>query len=266
MTGLEVPGVEQALVEACAAADRRAELERRVLEAEQELRARFPVDEDAARVRRELAGGDPEVWAAGLREADARIAGQEREQEQAIREHENARRRREELERSADVPRLQADLEGLRAELEAAVAEYREVRVAQALIDRTLREFMRTRQPAVLATAGAAFARVTGGRYTAVVQPEELDDDLRVLGADGVEKTLSALSRGTAEQLYLCLRLGLAREFAARSVALPFVMDDCLVDFDPQRAAATAATAGRVRGREPGAAVHLPSRDGDDAA
>jgi uncharacterized protein YhaN len=73
-----------------------------------------------------------------------------------------------------------------------------------------------------------------------VIQPEGSDDDLRVLGPDGDAKTLAALSRGTAEQLYLCLRLGLAREFAARSVALPLVMDDCLVDFDPARAAAMA--------------------------
>ncbi len=238
---LEAAGLEQALTEACAAADRRAELERRVLEAEQELRARFPAADDAARVRQELAQADPDVWAAGLREADARIAELEREQEQAIREHENARRRRVELERSADVPRLQAELEALRAELDDAVARYRELRLAQALIDRTLREFMRTRQPAVLAAAGAAFARVTAGRYTAVVQPDESEDDLRVLGADGVAKTLATLSRGTAEQLYLCLRLGLAREFAAQSVALPVVMDDCLVDFDPERAAAMAA-------------------------
>ena len=238
---LDAAALEQALTEACAAADRSAELERRVLEAEQELRARFPATDDAARVRQELALGDPEVWAARLREADTRIAELEHEQEQAIREHENARRRREELERSADVPRLQAELEGLRAELGGAVARYRELRLAQALIDRTLREFMRTRQPAVLAAAGAAFGRVTAGRYTAVLQPEESEDDLRVLGADGVAKTLATLSRGTAEQLYLCLRLGLAREFAAQSVALPFVMDDCLVDFDPERAAAMAA-------------------------
>ncbi|MBN2205277.1 MAG: AAA family ATPase [Thermoleophilia bacterium] len=238
---LEAAGLEQAVTEACAAADRRAELERRVLEAEQELRARFPAADDAARVRHDLAVGDPEVWVAGLHEADARIAELEREQEQAIREHENARRRREELERSADVARLQAELEGLRAELDDAVARYRELRLAQALIDRTLREFMRTRQPAVLAAAGAAFGRVTAGRYTAVLQPEESEDDLRVLGADGIAKTLATLSRGTAEQLYLCLRLGLAREFAAQSVALPFVMDDCLVDFDPERAAAMAA-------------------------
>ncbi len=48
------------------------------------------------------------------------------------------------------------------------------------------------------------------------------------------------LSRGTAEQLYLCLRLGLASEFARRSVSLPLIMDDVLVNFDPERARAVA--------------------------
>ena len=56
------------------------------------------------------------------------------------------------------------------------------------------------------------------------------------------------MSRGTIEQLYLCLRLGLADSFAHRSVSLPIVLDDVLVNFDPDRAAAVAtelaATAG----------------------
>lgn len=238
--GLDATGLEQAVEEACVAADRRDDLERRVRETEQELRTRFGEGDEADRVRGELADDDPEIWRVAAQEAGARSADLEREYDETIRRHQDARRSREELERSADVPRLQAELEGLRAELDEAVSEYREVKLAQALVDRTLREFMRTRQPAVLASAGAAFARVTGGRYTAVVQPEDLDDDLRVVDADGSEKSLATLSRGTAEQLYLCLRLGLASEFAARSVGLPFVMDDCLVNFDPERAAATA--------------------------
>ena len=50
----------------------------------------------------------------------------------------------------------------------------------------------------------------------------------------------SSLSRGSVEQLYLCLRLGLAETFAERSEALPFILDDVLVNFDPGRAASVA--------------------------
>jgi uncharacterized protein YhaN len=42
------------------------------------------------------------------------------------------------------------------------------------------------------------------------------------------------------EQLFLCLRLGLAAEFGRAGTVLPFVMDDVLVNFDPDRAAAAA--------------------------
>ena len=52
--------------------------------------------------------------------------------------------------------------------------------------------------------------------------------------------TIDKLSRGTAEQLYLAVRLGLVREFAQRTAALPIVMDDVLVNFDPTRAERTA--------------------------
>ena len=43
------------------------------------------------------------------------------------------------------------------------------------------------------------------------------------------------LSRGAAEQLYLCLRLALAAEFGRLTVPLPLVMNDVLVNFDPER-------------------------------
>jgi uncharacterized protein YhaN len=240
VAGLDAAGLERAVEEAFQAAARRDELERRVSEVDDGLRERFGDGDEAARVRVELAEGDPGLWSSAAEEADTAVAELDQRYADTIRQHQDARRAREELERSADIPRLQGELESLRAELDDAVAEYRELKLAQALVDHTLREFMRTRQPAVLAAAGAAFARLTEGRYTAVVQPDDLGDDLRVVGADGAEKSLETLSRGTAEQLYLCLRLGLAREFAGRSVALPFVMDDCLVNFDPARAATTA--------------------------
>ena len=52
--------------------------------------------------------------------------------------------------------------------------------------------------------------------------------------------TPDELSRGTCEQLYLAIRLALVGEFADRAQGLPLIMDDCLVNFDPVRAAAMA--------------------------
>ena len=52
-------------------------------------------------------------------------------------------------------------------------------------------------------------------------------------------KGTNELSRGTLEQLALCLRLGLISEFAKHQTPLPLVIDDILVNFDPNRAANT---------------------------
>lgn len=49
---------------------------------------------------------------------------------------------------------------------------------------------------------------------------------------------MDMLSRGTREDLYVCLRLALADQFGKRSGRLPFVADDIFVNFDPARARA----------------------------
>ncbi|HEV8065178.1 MAG TPA: hypothetical protein VGP46_10115, partial [Acidimicrobiales bacterium] len=77
-----------------------------------------------------------------------------------------------------------------------------------------------------------------GGRYVNLVADagEAGSQTIRVVSAGGAEIDAACLSRGTIEQLYLCLRLGLADSFAERAVGLPMVLDDVLVNFDPERA------------------------------
>jgi uncharacterized protein YhaN len=70
------------------------------------------------------------------------------------------------------------------------------------------------------------------------VGDENSSQAIRVVTSSGAEIEASSLSRGSIEQLYLCLRIGLAETFAERSEALPLILDDVLVNFDPSRAAA----------------------------
>ncbi len=112
---------------------------------------------------------------------------------------------------------------------------------ARLLLERTLRRHEKERQPAVLARAGELFAKVTQGRYRSLlpsVGDENSSQAIRVVASSGAEIEASSLSRGSIEQLYLCLRIGLAETFAERSEALPLILDDVLVNFDPSRAAA----------------------------
>ena len=68
------------------------------------------------------------------------------------------------------------------------------------------------------------------------------EERIQVIGANDTRYELGMLSRGTAEQLYLSLRFGYIQEFGRRARPLPVVMDDILVNFDPQRVRAAIST------------------------
>ncbi len=146
------------------------------------------------------------------------------------------------LAESADIARLQGELESDRARLFELAREYKVVSVARSLVADTLRAYVRDRQPAVLEDGSAAFRAVTNGRYVSVEQDGEgALEAIVVVDRDNARKSPDQLSTGTQQQLYLSIRLALASMFARRSEPLPLVMDDCLVNFDPARAAALAA-------------------------
>jgi uncharacterized protein YhaN len=155
------------------------------------------------------------------------------EREAALERLVATRRRLQEVETSELVAELDQRRQALLARRDALVHEWRVATAACRLVGRTLEGYERDRQPAVLRAAGTYFAQVTDQGYRGVVQEGEqmlvLDDRDRTWGVD-------TLSRGTAEQLYLCLRLALAEDLAGRRRRLPFVMDDVLVNFDPVRA------------------------------
>jgi uncharacterized protein YhaN len=154
-------------------------------------------------------------------------------------------RERETLEASSDVEKLAIERASLVLQLTELVRQWGEVQLAKLLVDRTREIYERDRQPAVIAHAATLFKRVTGGRYERIVQSED-GSGFEVIEANGERRREFTLSQGTQEQLYLCLRLGHAEEFARTRVALPFVLDDVLVNFDPTRAEAMACLLAEV--------------------
>ncbi len=75
---------------------------------------------------------------------------------------------------------------------------------------------------------------MTGGRYTDVRVPLD-GSGITVLARDGTVRPTEELSRGTAEQLYLALRIGLIGSLGSVGASLPVLMDDVVVNFDPER-------------------------------
>jgi len=140
---------------------------------------------------------------------------------------------------SAELARLLTDRESTRSQLEGAAEEWAVVTLSQHLLDRTRRVYERERQPAVIRSASARFHAITRERYASIISPLQ-GGEMEVESLGGRRLSLQQLSRGTQEQLYLCLRFGLVEERDHNAEPLPVIMDDILVNFDPERARAAA--------------------------
>ncbi len=123
--------------------------------------------------------------------------------------------------------------------LDDAIRRWQVLALTHRVLENVRKTYERTRQPETLQEASVYLERMTQGRYQRVWTP--LDEDVLVLN-DDAQRTFSVetLSRGTREQLFLCLRLALAASYARRGARLPLVLDDVLVNFDSQRAKAAA--------------------------
>lgn len=128
---------------------------------------------------------------------------------------------------------LMQQLEEQRAALRDRLDQYAVMAVCHELIGRARRVYEEERQPAVLQVASGYFAEMTGGTYRRIVMKigtQELMAEHAELGP--LES--AQLSRGTAEQLYLSMRLALS-EAVSGSHPLPLLLDDLFVNFDEVR-------------------------------
>lgn len=88
--------------------------------------------------------------------------------------------------------------------------------------------------PALAKSAAAALSRLTGGAYTELTLDRELNALVRCAGEPVLHES-AFLSRGTADQLYLALRLALCDMLLGGEDPCPIVLDDALINFDDVR-------------------------------
>ena len=128
--------------------------------------------------------------------------------------------------------------------LEAAKQELVEVRALESVLDRTMvflkaaeQQVQRNIAPVLKGLVEPRLGRVTGGRYAQItVDPATLE--VNVVDSVGAPRAASNLSHGTAEQVYLLLRVALAEHFGKSGESAPFLMDDVTVQSDRVRSKA----------------------------
>ncbi len=146
----------------------------------------------------------------------------------------------ESMKTADDVARLRARQERVLAEIRTLALQWSRLAVARWLLLQARKKFEEEQQPKVVRDAAGFFTAMTHDRYAKIIAPVGADT-IEVVTNGGERRKPDELSRGTAEQLYLALRFGYIRLRGADHERLPVVMDDILVNFDPQRASKAAA-------------------------
>jgi hypothetical protein len=143
------------------------------------------------------------------------------------------------LERDAGSGQARAEdvVHALEVQLRSVECERDRLALLEAILVRAERIFRDERQPDVLRRASAHLRRVTDGRYTRLDYQASPTGGLLVSLADRSEPVSVGhpISRGTLDQIHLCLRLGLLDHLDEERETLPLVLDDALLRMDDVR-------------------------------
>ena len=122
------------------------------------------------------------------------------------------------------------------AEREVLQGEYDAISLAMDALTRANAVLQSRFSPALGQRAAELFERMTGGKYHAVL----LDRSFRAAAEETgspIARDVGSLSQGTADQLYLAVRLAICELVLDTSRSVPLVLDDALVRFDDARCA-----------------------------
>ncbi|MEE9442195.1 MAG: AAA family ATPase [candidate division Zixibacteria bacterium] len=160
------------------------------------------------------------------------ITSEKTQKEQKIGE---LRGRIKELNTREDILAAQHNLEIVRQNMIDKAQEWAAATIAKVVFENVLKSAEKNRQPNVIKAAASNFEKFTGGRYNNVYKPADNETLHIEESASHQIKSVDMLSRGTREQLYLAMRLGLIEEYEKLSESMPIIFDDIFANFDDDR-------------------------------
>ena len=129
---------------------------------------------------------------------------------------------------------LEAQLKAVNRRIRRLEETYAALELAQDALHAATTELQRRFAPRISKRAQNLFEKLTGGRYQRLTLGEDLGLQVSAEEEDTLRPSLWR-SDGTADQLYLALRLAVSEELTPEA---PLVLDDALVRFDEIRLAA----------------------------
>lgn len=192
---------------------------------------------------------DPDRLRADLQRLGEEISQLDREKTEiteAIGSHRNELRR---MDGSGRAAAAQEQAEHLLAAIRSDAEQYIRLRLASAVLRRSIERFRQASQGPVLSRAGELFAELTLGSFGGLRADYDDQGNAVLVGIrtdSGQAVNINCMSDGTCDQLYLALRLALLESYLNGREPLPFIVDDILIMFDDDRAVAALKALARL--------------------
>ncbi len=225
--------------------EKRARQRKTLLQAKEEIENRLrqlsagaTVDAFAA----EADAVDPDTLSPEMERLEEAIAVLEEERSVLDQTIGTARAELQRMDGRADAADYAEEAEHLLASLEAQVEQYARTKMAAVLLARTIEQYREKHQGPLIERASTLFSHMTRNAFRGIrAEYDEKGHPVLVGIRASREEAVSveAMSDGTADQLYLALRLASLERYLDRGEPLPFVVDDILLRFDDDRALAT---------------------------
>jgi len=173
-----------------------------------------------------------------LAEEIDKLKGERSAQDRTVGREENELSKMDGSARAADIAE---ETQMLLGRIENDVEQYARLRLASFVLKQAIERYREKNQAPILKRANSFFAQMTRGSFEGV--RADFDDNgqpvlvgvrpggKEVVGVEG-------MSEGTADQLYLVLRLAGLEEYLEQNEPIPFIVDDILIKFDDDRAVA----------------------------
>ena len=126
------------------------------------------------------------------------------------------------------------------AEIHDVAEQFVQARAAACLARWAVDRYRKERQGPMLTRAGELFSRLTLGSFTHLDLEFNDQDQAQIVGCrqGGARVPTHGMSAGSADQLYLALRVAALEDYLEQSPRMPFLADDLFINFDDARAAA----------------------------
>ena len=173
-----------------------------------------------------------------LTEEIDKLTGERSAQDQTIG---SERTKLSEMDGSARAADIAEETQMLLGRLENDVEQYARLRIASAVLSQAIERYREKNQGPILKRANTFFAQLTQGSFEGIRADYDNQDRPVLVGVrPGGKETVGVegMSDGTADQLYLVLRLAGLEEYLERNEPIPFIVDDILIKFDDDRAVA----------------------------